>query len=35
VALMPDDAPQEPHDRVIFLLNFFDQLQRRAPLSSN
>ena len=28
VALMPADAPEEPHDRVIFLLNFFDELRR-------
>ena len=35
VALMPADAPQEPHDRVIFLLNFFDELRRRVPLSAN
>jgi serine/threonine-protein kinase len=31
VALMPADAPAEPHDRVIFLLNFFDELRRRVP----
>jgi hypothetical protein len=30
VALMPADT-QEPRDRVIFLLNFFDELQRRVP----
>jgi len=35
VALMPAETPQEPHDRVIFLLNFFDELRRRVPLSSN
>jgi DNA-binding winged helix-turn-helix (wHTH) protein len=35
VALVPDDTPQEPHDRVIFLLNFFDELRRRVPLSAN
>ena len=33
VALTPADTPQEPHDRVIFLLNFFDELRRRVPLS--
>jgi serine/threonine-protein kinase len=35
VALMPADTPKEPRDRVIFLLNFFDELRRRVPLSSN
>jgi hypothetical protein len=32
---MPADAPEEPHNRVIFLLNFFDELRRRVPSSSN
>jgi hypothetical protein len=31
VALMPADTPAEPRDRVIFLLNFFDELRRRVP----
>jgi Tol biopolymer transport system component len=31
VALMSADTLQEPHARVIFLLNFFDELRRRAP----
>jgi serine/threonine-protein kinase len=31
VALMPADTPEEPHDRVTFLLNFFDELRRRVP----
>jgi serine/threonine-protein kinase len=31
VALMRADTPEERHDRVIFLLNFFDELRRRAP----
>jgi hypothetical protein len=31
VALMPADTPAEPHDRVIFLLNFFDELRHRVP----
>ena len=31
VALMPADTPEEPRDRVIFLLNFLDELRRRAP----
>jgi serine/threonine-protein kinase len=31
VALLPADAPEEAHDRVIFLLNFFDELRRRVP----
>jgi eukaryotic-like serine/threonine-protein kinase len=35
VALMPADTPEELHDRVIFLLNFFDELRRRVPLSAN
>jgi eukaryotic-like serine/threonine-protein kinase len=35
VALMPADTPEEPHDRVIFLLNFFDELRRLVPLTSN
>jgi hypothetical protein len=35
VALMSADTPQEPHARVIILLNFFDELQRRAPLTAN
>jgi serine/threonine-protein kinase len=35
VALMPADTPQEPHDRVIFLLNFFDELRRRVSFNAN
>jgi eukaryotic-like serine/threonine-protein kinase len=35
VALMPADAPEEPPDRVIFLLNFFDELRRRIAFSAN
>jgi serine/threonine-protein kinase len=35
VALMSADTPEEPHDRVIFLLNFFDELRRRVPLNAN
>jgi hypothetical protein len=35
VALMRDDAPEEPHNRVIFLLNFFDELRRRVPFNAN
>jgi Tol biopolymer transport system component len=35
VALMPAETTQEPHDRVIFLLNFFDELRRRVPVSVN
>jgi serine/threonine-protein kinase len=34
VALMPADTPQEPHARVVFLLNFFDELRRRVPLAA-
>jgi Tol biopolymer transport system component len=35
VALMPAEAAQEPHDRVIFLINFFDELRRRVPSGTN
>jgi eukaryotic-like serine/threonine-protein kinase len=35
VALMSADTSQEPHARVIFLLNFFDELRRRAPFHAN
>ncbi|MGH9454161.1 MAG: winged helix-turn-helix domain-containing protein [Terriglobia bacterium] len=35
VALMPADTLEEPRDRVIFLLNFFDELRRRVPLNAN
>ena len=35
VALMPADTPEEPHGHVTFLLNFFDELRRRVPSSSN
>jgi len=35
VALTAAEATQGPHDRVVFLLNFFDELRRRAPLSAN
>ena len=35
VALLPADTPEEPHNRVIFLLNFFDELRRRVPSSAN
>jgi Tol biopolymer transport system component/DNA-binding winged helix-turn-helix (wHTH) protein len=31
VVLMTADTPQEPQDRLIFLLNFFDELHRRVP----
>jgi serine/threonine-protein kinase len=31
VALMSADMPEEPHDRVILLLKFFDELQKRVP----
>jgi Tol biopolymer transport system component len=33
IVLLPADTPQQPHDRVIFLLNFFDELRRRVPLN--
>ena len=35
VALMRADAPEEPRDRVIFILNFFDELRRRVPSNPN
>jgi serine/threonine-protein kinase len=34
VVLLPVDAPQQPHDRLIFLLNFFDELRRRVTSAS-
>jgi hypothetical protein len=34
VALMQAETA-EPHDRVIFLLNFFDELRGRVPLNAN
>jgi serine/threonine-protein kinase len=35
VALMPVETAEVPHDRVIFLLNFFDELRRRVPFNVN
>ena len=35
VALAAADTAQGSHDRVIFLLNFFDELRRRVPLNVN
>ena len=35
VVLMPADTQQQPHDRLIFLLNFFDELRRRIPSSAS
>jgi DNA-binding winged helix-turn-helix (wHTH) protein/Tol biopolymer transport system component len=35
VALIPAEPPEERHDRVIFLLNFFDELRRRVPSGTN
>ena len=35
VALIAADTPEEPRDRVIFLLNFFDELRRRVPPVAN
>jgi hypothetical protein len=32
---MPADTSEEPRERVIFLLNFFDELRRRVPLKAN
>jgi Tol biopolymer transport system component len=33
IVLLPAVTPQQPHDRVVFLLNFFDELRRRVPLN--
>jgi Tol biopolymer transport system component len=35
VALAAADTAEGPHDRVIFLLNFFDELRRRVSLNMN
>ena len=35
VALAAADTAEGPHDRVIFLLNFFDELRRRVPVGVN
>jgi DNA-binding winged helix-turn-helix (wHTH) protein/Tol biopolymer transport system component len=35
VALISADTSEEPHGRVIFLVNFFDELRRRVPLNAN
>jgi Tol biopolymer transport system component len=35
VALTAADAPHGSHDRVIFLLNFFDELRRRVRVNAN
>jgi serine/threonine-protein kinase len=35
IVLLPADTPQQPHDRLIFLLNFFDELRRRVPSSAS
>jgi hypothetical protein len=35
VALAAADTAQVSHDRVIFLLNFFDELRRRVSLNMN
>jgi eukaryotic-like serine/threonine-protein kinase len=35
VALAAADTAERPHDRVIFLLNFFDELRRRVPVGVN
>ena len=35
VALTAADAAHGPQDRVVFLLNFFDELGRRAPVGAN
>jgi serine/threonine-protein kinase len=35
VALMPADVPQPRHKRLVFLLNFFDELRRRLAASTS
>jgi Tol biopolymer transport system component len=35
VAITAADLSQVSHDRVVFLLNFFDELKRRAPVTAN
>ena len=35
VVLLPAVTPQEPRDRLIFLLNFFDELRRRVSVSAS
>ena len=35
IALTAADAAPESQDRLVFLLNFFDELRRRAPLNAN
>ena len=35
VALIRAETPREPSGHVVFLLNFFDELRRRAPFGSN
>jgi DNA-binding winged helix-turn-helix (wHTH) protein/Tol biopolymer transport system component len=32
IALVPADSSQEQQEHVVFLVNFFDELRRRAPL---
>ena len=32
VALTPSETPRDSQDQLIILLNFFDELRRRAPL---
>ena len=35
VARMRADTSEKPHSLVTFLLNFFDELRRRVPMSAN
>ena len=35
VALTSADSAAASQDRVVFLLNFFDELRRRAPVGAN
>jgi serine/threonine-protein kinase len=35
IVLLPTETPKESPDRLIFLLNFFDELRRHVPLSGN
>jgi serine/threonine-protein kinase len=35
IVLLPAETPKESPDRLIFLLNYFDELRRHVPLSGN
>jgi len=33
VAVEPESHTEAPHDKVVFIFNFFDELRRIAPVS--